>query len=138
MTRIVLDTNIFISAIIKSGKPRKILKKGIGGNYSLVISGEILQEIIGVLRRPKFNMAEADVRKIMFGIIESSETISIRSKFKVVKNDPDDDIVVNTAYDGNADYIVSGDSDLLKLKNFKGIRIVTVDEILIILEKDSS
>ena len=64
-------------------------------------------------------------------------SVSIRSKFKVVKNDPDDDIIVNTAYDGNADYIVSGDDDLLKLKSFKGIRIVTVNEILTILEKDS-
>ncbi len=137
MARIVLDTNIFISAIIRSGKPRKILKKGIDGSYSLVISGVILQEIIGVLRRSKFNMTETDIRKIMFGIIESSEIVSIRSKFKVVKNDPDDDIIVNTAYDGNADYIVSGDDDLLKLKSFKGIKIVTVSEMLAILAKNS-
>jgi len=82
-------------------------------------------------------MTKDEVNRVVYGIIEISEMISMRSKFKVVKNDPDDDVIVNTAYDGNADYIVSGDNDLLKIKNFRGISIVTVTEILAILEKDS-
>jgi len=53
----------------------------------------------------------------------------IKSKFKVVKEDPDDDIILRTAYDSKADYVVSGDKHLLSLGEFKGIRIVTVDEM---------
>jgi len=137
MTRIVLDTNIFISAIIKKGKPRNLLRMGIKGNYSLITSNELLEEVTAVLNRPRFKMTEDEVNRVVYGIIAISEMIPMRSKFKVVRNDPDDDVIVNTAYDGNADYIVSGDNDLLTIKNFRGISIVTVTEILAILEKDS-
>jgi predicted nucleic acid-binding protein len=50
-----------------------------------------------------------------------------------VKEDPDDDTIIQTAYDSEADYIISGDKHLLLLKQFKGIRILTVDEMLNVL-----
>lgn len=56
--------------------------------------------------------------------------VQVKYRFKAVKEDPDDDIIVRTAYDGKADYIVSGDRYLLALKEFKGIKILTVDEML--------
>ena len=59
--------------------------------------------------------------------------MQIKSRFKAVKEDPDDDIIVRTAYDGKADYIVSGDRHLLALKEFKGIKILTIDEMLGVL-----
>jgi predicted nucleic acid-binding protein len=59
----------------------------------------------------------------------------VKSKFKVIPEDPDDDIIVRTAYDGKADYIVSGDRHLLALKEFKGIKILTIDEMLKLLDK---
>jgi predicted nucleic acid-binding protein len=52
-----------------------------------------------------------------------------------VKADPTDDIILRTAYDGKADYIVSGDEHLLALKEFKGIKIVTVSEMLEVLNE---
>ncbi len=59
--------------------------------------------------------------------------MQMKSRFKAVKEDPDDDIIVRTAYDGKADYIVSGDRHLLALKEFKGIKILTIDEMLGVL-----
>jgi putative PIN family toxin of toxin-antitoxin system len=67
-------------------------------------------------------------------IYETALFVKIKSRFKIVKEDPDDDIILRTAYDSEADYIVSGDRHLLSLREFKGIRIVTVDEMLEILE----
>lgn len=59
----------------------------------------------------------------------------MRSNFKVVK-DPDDDLVINTAYDGKALYIVSGDRLLLEVKEFAGIRIMKASEMLELIDKD--
>jgi len=57
----------------------------------------------------------------------------VKSNFKVVKEDPDDDVIINTAYDGHADYIVSGDNHLLRIKKFKNIKMVTVADMLKLL-----
>ena len=63
-----------------------------------------------------------------------NEVVDTKSEFKAVPDDPDDDMVINAAYDGRADYIVSGDRHLLKMKEFQGIPIVTVARMLDILE----
>ena len=60
----------------------------------------------------------------------TADMVTVRSRFKVVKDDPSDDLFLNTAYDGGADYIVSGDRHLLSLREFKGIKILTVYQIL--------
>lgn len=134
MYRVVLDTNVLISAVICSGKPRQLLRKAVDdGKYVLVTSDEILNEMSGVIRRPKFKMNEDEIEDILFALISSSDIKMITSMFKVVKDDPDDNVIINTAYDGKADYIVSGDDDLLRIKKFKDIKIVTVAEMLKIL-----
>ncbi|PIW32375.1 MAG: putative toxin-antitoxin system toxin component, PIN family [Nitrosopumilales archaeon CG15_BIG_FIL_POST_REV_8_21_14_020_37_12] len=134
MYRVVLDTNVLISAVIRNGNPRNLLKNAINDKkYVLVTSDKILNEMSGVLHRPKFKMTEDEIDEIVFTLISSSEIQVVTSKFKAVKDDPDDDIIINTAYDGEADYVVSGDDDLLRMKKFKNIQIVTVTEMLKIL-----
>ena len=59
--------------------------------------------------------------------------VKVRSKFKVIKGDPDDDMVLRTAKDGRTEYIVSGNKHLLSLSEFRGIKIVTVGQMLDIL-----
>jgi len=130
MLRAVLDTNVLISAIISDGKPRELLKKGTANQFSIVTSNLILKELITVLRRPKFKTPEDEIQKIIIALLRSSEVIKVKSKFTEVKEDPKDDMIINTAYDGRADVIVSGDSHLLELKNFRGIKIITVDCML--------
>lgn len=129
MYRVVLDTNVLISAVIRNGKPRHLLNAANDKKYVLVTSREILNELAGVLRRPKFQMNEAEIMQILFALVSSSDIKIVKSKFKVVKEDPDDDVIINTAYDGQADYIVSGDDHLLSVKKFKNIQIVTVAEM---------
>jgi len=134
MYRVVLDTNVLVSAVIGNGRPRRLLRKAvIDGEYTLVTSDEILGELGRVLHRSEFRISEENIRTILSAFISSSDIQRTRSRFRVVEADPDDDIIINAAYDGMADFIVSGDGDLLKVGEFRGIKIVTVAAMLDLL-----
>lgn len=130
MLRIVLDTNILISAVIAEGRPRDLLKMAIQRRYLLIKSKETVEEFAEVLQRPKFDMTKKEVTKAKNVLIKTGKTIKVTSKRTVIAEDPDDDILINTALDGNADYIVSGDPHLLGLSKYKNIEIITVDDML--------
>ena len=61
MFRVVLDTNVLVSAIISDGKSRELLKKGIAKQYSIVLCDLIIKELIDVMRRPKFQISEDEL-----------------------------------------------------------------------------
>jgi putative PIN family toxin of toxin-antitoxin system len=128
--RVVLDTNVFVSAIISDGKSRDLLKLGIAKQFSIVTSDLILKELVVVLHRPKFKTSQDEVQRVIAALMRTAEVVNVKSKFKAVKEDPKDDMVVETAYDGNADMIVTGDSHLLALNTFKEIKIVSVEQML--------
>jgi putative PIN family toxin of toxin-antitoxin system len=130
MLRAVLDTNVLVSAIISDGKSRELLKRGITNQYSIIISDLILKELLTVLRRPKFKTSEDEIHRTILALIRTADTVNVTSKLKVVEEDPKDDMIVETAVDGDADMIVTGDSHLLKLKKFEEIKIISVDEML--------
>ena len=130
MLRAVLDTNVLVSAIISDGKSRELLKRGITNQYSIITSDLILKELLTVLRRPKFKTGEDEIHRTILALIRTADVVNVTSKLKAVKEDPKDDIIVETAVDGEADMIVTGDSHLLRLKNFEGIKIITVEEML--------
>lgn len=137
MHRLVVDTNVIVSAAIVAGKSRKFLLKALlGGKCTLVTSDEIIGEIREVLGRPKFRLDESEISGAVSTLKSLSDVVETKSKFKVVKKDPDDDIFINAAYDGRADYIVSGDPHLLNLKEWRGIRMVRITEMLNILQSD--
>jgi putative PIN family toxin of toxin-antitoxin system len=130
MPRIVLDTNVFVSAVISYGKPRQLLQKGIDKEFTIVTSDLILKELATVLRRPKFKTNDDEIRRVILGLLGASEVVEVISRFKLVRNDPGDNIVLNTAYDGAANMIVTGDKHLLMLKNFKETTILSVSEAM--------
>ncbi len=138
MLRVVLDTNVLISAIISEGKPRDLLRKGISKEFQIITSDQLLRELGTVLRRPKFKTDEDEIHRIILALMQASEVVEIVSKFNIVEDDPKDNMVVETAYDGKADLIVSGDSHLLELKSFSGIKIVSVKQMLICIEEKNS
>jgi uncharacterized protein len=135
MLRVVLDTNVLVSAIISDGKSRELLKKGIANQYSILISDPILRELTVVLKRPKFKVSEDEVKNIILAIIRTAEVIMVKTKIKAVKEDPKDDMIIETAIDGGADIIVTGDSHLLSLETFRGINITTVEKLLATLQQ---
>ncbi len=130
MLRAVLDTNVLVSAIISDGKSRELLKRGITNQYTIITSDLILKELLTVLRRPKFKTSEDEIHRTVLALIRTADVVNVTSKLKAVKEDPKDDMIVETAVDGEADIIVTGDSHLLRLKTFEGIKIITVEEML--------
>jgi len=122
MFRVVLDTNVIVSSVISDSKARDLLRKGITNQFFMVTSDLILKEIVIMLRRPKFKTTEDEIHRIIIALIRSSEVVNVKSKFEAVKEDPKDNIIINTAYDGNADIIVTGDHHLLRLQKYASIK----------------
>lgn len=106
---------------------------GIDGKYQVLTSKEMIDELSEVLLRPKFKMTKEEIIRIVDALRVTGKSIIVTSDLKVVSRDPDDNIIINTAHDGKADYVVSGDPDLIDLKNFERIKIVSVDKMLKIL-----
>jgi hypothetical protein len=113
------------------------LRKGIARQFTILISDSILKELAAVLQRPKFKTSEEEIDSIIFALMQSSDVVHTKSQFQIVREDSKDDIIVNTAYDGHADMIVTGDKDLLRLKDFKGIKIITTENLLSLLSNYS-
>jgi putative PIN family toxin of toxin-antitoxin system len=136
MFKIVLDTNVLISALITRGKSRTLLFKMVEGRAQLVLSRGILEEVARVALDEKIRkyVTEGDVAVFLQILNKTAEVVKLRSRFKVVKDDPSDDEVLRAAYDAEVDFIVSGDKHLLSLTEFRGIQILTVNEILRILQ----
>jgi uncharacterized protein len=126
---VVFDTNIFISGYLWHGRAREALLRVRGAAYRLLYCRELLSEIIRVLSA-KFRLETDTVYKIVQDIQTIGYNISVTSKDSPVTADPSDNLFINLARDGKASCIVSGDSHLLRLKQYKSIDIVTIADFL--------
>ncbi len=129
MLRVVLDTNIFVSSVFWRGNPYKIVQLALDKKIKVITSLEILKELEKVLKRD-FEESEDFIIGQIDLILEYATVIKTSSKINAVKDDPDDDKIVECAIDSKSDYIITGDPHLLRLKEFKEIRIVTAKEFL--------
>jgi putative PIN family toxin of toxin-antitoxin system len=141
MIRIVIDTNVFISAFIKGGTPLAVLDVVHEQKALLLITSALLDELREVMRRPKFNphfeQRGIDVEHLLldYGRIARQVT-SIKIDDQPVR-DKKDLKFLECALGGKADYIITGDNDLLTLKEYEGISIVTPAQFLAILPPPS-
>jgi uncharacterized protein len=134
MLRAVLDTNVLVSAVISDGKARALLKKGIAGQYRIVTSDMILTELAIVLSRSKFKITKEDIARITTALRRTAEIVKVKTELKVVKDDPKDDMVLETAFDGGAHLIVTGDNHLLEIETYREIEIVTIEKMIAYLK----
>ncbi len=134
--RVIFDTNILVSGVISKGKPNKLLGHVVNKMLDLILSKEVLDEFEDVIKRKKFKLTNEQQTYFISFITELCSLIETVSRFNVIKEDSDDNNILNVAYDGRVDYIVSGDHHLLNLKEFQGIKIVTADRMLNILESE--
>ena len=132
MARVVVDTNVLVSALIKKGKPLELVQRLLE-KHTLILSSQMLAELADVLSRDKFSITSAQIDRFISLLLRKSTVASISGNLNVIKKDPDDNIVLLTAINGNADYIVSGDKHLLTLRKFEGMEIVTISQLLEIL-----
>jgi len=132
MVRAVIDTNVLVSALIHEGKPRKLVLELLDG-HTVILSRRMLAELADVAGRDKFPLTSAQVERFLLSLVRMAKIVPYNALFKEVAKDPDDDVVLNTAYAGKADYIITGDKHLSTLNNFKKTKIVTVNQMLEIL-----
>jgi len=129
--KLVLDTNILISALGWKGKPNEIFRKVLNEEFELIISRKQIEELKEVMNYPKFSFAEEQKSRFITLLLNVAKVVEISNKLKVIKEDPDDDVILETAVENNADFIISGDDHLLKLKEYSNIKIVTANEFLL-------
>lgn len=127
--RVVLDTNIIVSAIIYAGKPRQIMDFTLTQQIAAVVSPILLAELIEVLTK-KFQLTGQYLEEIEQEIKTDFEIVYPSQILAVVKNDEDDNRVLEAAMEGKCHYIITGDKHLLDLGNFKGIQILTPSQFL--------
>jgi uncharacterized protein len=133
--KIVLDANIFISSFFWGGNPRLILERVIEGIDELFITKEILDEIESVVGRPKFHVDKEKITYFINSIEEIGNKIIPKSRIKNGSRDKADNKYLECGISAYVDYIISGDMDLLELKEYKKIKIITAKDYLEIIKK---
>jgi putative PIN family toxin of toxin-antitoxin system len=136
--RVVLDTNVVVSAFLWEGKPGRLLALAGEGDIRLFTSRALLTEIRATLHKPKLAKAVAatdtTVDTILTDYRRLVTVVRATSLATAISRDPDDDWVIACAITARADVIVSGDDDLLVLKTVAGIAIRPVADLLRELE----
>ncbi len=130
MIKVVFDTNILLSASMWRGNPYKLVQKAQNKELELYISSDILIELESVLSLPKFGLAKEEIANFIDYFADISNLVYPIEDINAVKNDPSDNAILECAVEAKAQYIVSGDSNLLNLKDFRGIKIIRASELL--------
>lgn len=128
--KVVLDTNVYISAILFGGNCEEILTLSSLGSFELITSKAILEEIAGILQK-KFGWSKPQVSETISYIREIAIEVEPDVALSVVRDDPSDNKILECAVTANADYIVTGDKNhLLPLKQYKAVKILSPSEFL--------
>ena len=143
MIRAVLDTNVWVSAILTPGNPpAKILEFALTGKIRLIISPGIIREIGQVLKYPKVKQAlkkhritSPEVDDVILKLLKAAIITPGEILAEGVSDDPADDMIIACALEGRGDFIISGDHHLTDLKNYQGIKIVAPSTFLALIAK---
>ncbi len=132
--KVVLDTNTWLSAIVWRGEANKIIEAAINKKIEIIITHEILFEIIDVLNRERFHdfieNKKEKIEDLIRVILSFSTLIKSKTKIKLIKEDPKDNILLEAASDGKTNYIISYDKHLLNMIEFNKIKIMTPTNFL--------
>ena len=128
--KLVFDTNVYISAfVIPNSKAEKAFLKVVEGRDTLLISKYIINEILSVLSA-KFSRDREALSHLAVHLSEIAHMVKpVGPRLSLLKDEPDNRIL-ECALSGNADAIVTGDKEMLALREFKGIRIISLREYL--------
>ena len=125
--KVVTDTNVFISGLLYGGNCEKILELFKNDRVELLISPKSHAELLTKL--PKFPLT-ADFIDKQDALIQAKATKIIPKKKVKISRDPKDNMFLELSLEGNADYLITGDRDLLDLKSFKDTRVLSPKEFL--------
>jgi putative PIN family toxin of toxin-antitoxin system len=129
--RVVIDTNTIISALlIKNSIPRQAFDKA-GMIATILTSKQTIDELDNVLKRDKFNKYILPIeRKLFIQTFKTQSTIIKTTNIINFCRDTDDNKFLELATDGYADYIISGDNDLLAMNPYNKIKIITAHKFV--------
>jgi hypothetical protein len=138
--RAVVDTNVLVSGFISPlSYPREIERSWRRGEFTLVTSREIIGEVSRVLYSPriqvKYHLTDSDIQAFVLTLIHQSECAAGEFALKGIAPDPGDDKVIACAVEAKADFIVTGDKALRGLQEYEGIKIISADAFMRILDK---
>ena len=136
--RAVIDTNVLISAVFWTGKPKLLLNRVRKGQLVFVTSQVLLNELRQILIRTDkpFRVSDEEAKRILNSITELAEIVQPSSSVTACR-DEQDNRVLECAVDGKADWIITGDRHLLELQSFQKVTIGTVADFLSCLEQES-
>jgi len=135
LPRLVIDTNVFVSGSISGEGPPALILRAVRDKRAIhLVSDPIVEEYLRVLDRPRIRkfrkITDAFVADIAAYLVYQTERVELRSRIRM-SSDADDDVFLNTAVDGSATLLVTGDkTDLLALRKVEGIPIVSAREAL--------
>jgi len=132
MKNIVVDTNVIISALLKSKNCSQILEALKQNKIGLVLSEKLLEEIWEVIGNLKFEFTEGEKQELKELLKEKSKLVEPKEAISICR-DIKDNIILECAVSGKVDFIITGDKDLLVLKSFRKIPIVSPRQFLKIL-----
>ncbi len=135
MIKVLIDTNVYVSAIAFGGTSRQVLNAVISGIIINYTSNEILDELTDVLNRPKFAYDKNVIRSIISEIEQISELFNNYPEIDLVRRDSKDNHVLPCAIQAQVDYLVTGDHDLLNLNKQGNLKILSPAEFLAVLQK---
>ena len=134
MLKVCVDTNIWISGIIFSGKPADVVSAAFNKKFQLVLSQVILDEIEKNLLG-KFGFSHRNTKRLIGRILQVADLYEPSGSVKVIHGNHTDNLVLETAVLGRAKYLVTGDKQhLLPLKMFKHVKIVDANQFIALLK----
>ena len=133
--KIVIDTNVIISAVFFGGQPRRFIEHFFNDEFTAFASPEIVKEYVETYEAVHKKYESKGNLEILQKIIEKTEMMLPQKKIAVCR-DKDDDKFISCAIEGNCLYIVSGDNDLLSLGKVENVEIITIADFLKMLERE--
>ena len=129
--KVVIDTNVVISALLFGGAPGKLVAFWQQGIIKPAASKEIIDEYLRVLTYPKFKLSEEEINYLLYQeILPYFDIIDVQPGPRIIKEDPEDDKFIRCASAAASKYIISGDQHLLALKKYQKITILSPSEFV--------
>jgi len=129
--RVVLDTNTVVSALLFNGTAAKLVELWQAQRVQVLVSRAIVEEYLRVLAYPKFVLTEDEISGLLHEeLLPFVEVVEAKRRVKVVRRDPDDDKFIECAITGGAEFVVTGDRELLALGSFEDVQVIPLREFL--------
>jgi putative PIN family toxin of toxin-antitoxin system len=137
----VLDTNVWVSAMIWGGLPAEVISAAENKRICIITSEAIIEEINQTLAYPRLRRVYEDAgvnrQELIEAALRIGKLVEVKTKVNVVHEDPADNKFLECAFDGKADFLVTGDEHLLRIGHYKATRIVSVRQFLRILKEQN-